>query len=147
MNETRWVTDGRDIREASSRLDRAKTHAMSKSSAFQIEQACPLRTTSLAAGYLSAHLLITEAELSDLIQNVAAFARERGFALQAIHVEHPPTAPDAFGALIEQVSTEAITTVLIPSLHHLAAVGSPLGTQEYLEHLIGGRVIITGYAP
>jgi hypothetical protein len=106
-----------------------------------------LRTTSLAAGYLSAHLLMTEAELSDLTQNVAAFARERGFVLRAIHVEHPPTAPDAFGALIEQVSAEAITTVLIPSLHHLAAVGRPLGTKEYLEHLIGGGVIITGYAP
>ena len=101
----------------------------------------------LTVGYISAHLLTPQAELSDLTLTLVAFAHARGNILCSLHVEQPPTVPVAFQGLIEQVSREGIRTVLVPSLHHLGAVGQPLSIKEHLEHLIGGQVLITGYAP
>lgn len=60
-----------------------------------------------------------------------------------IHVEQDNTSPDAFNGLVQQVTALDINTVLVPGLHHFAAVGSPLEVKNRLEHVIGGRVIPT----
>ncbi|WP_343974938.1 hypothetical protein [Kribbella koreensis] len=73
--------------------------------------------------------------------NVAQFASEWGYALMHIHVEDQKTAPDAFHTLIQQATSLDITTVIVPSLHHFAAIGSPVEIKDRLEHLIGCRVI------
>jgi hypothetical protein len=104
------------------------------------------RTDPLTVGYVSAHWLIAEVAVPDLSFSLMAFAEARGYLLRAIHIEHAPTAPTGFQSLVEQLDRERIRTVLVPSLHHLAAVGEPLLIKEHLEHLIGGRVVVTGYA-
>jgi len=100
-----------------------------------------------AAAYVSAHLLITQTELAKVRLDIARFAREWGYTLRAIHVEDQSTAPDAFQALIQQVTTEDITTVLVPTLHHFSALGNPMEIKDRVQDLIGGRVIPTGYTP
>src|SRR5689334_17720783 len=91
--------------------------------------------------YVNASLLITDSELERTRNNVARIASEWGYALMYIHDEDQKTAPDAIHTLIQQVTSLDITTVIVPSLHHSAAIGSPAEIKERLEHLIGGRVI------
>ena len=93
------------------------------------------------------HLLISQTDLAQVKLNIARFAGERGYILRARHVEDRLTAPDAFQALMQQVTTEDIMTILVPSLHHFSAVGTPREINDRLQELIGGRIIPTGYTP
>ncbi|MGZ0150155.1 hypothetical protein ACXJJ3_24050 [Kribbella sp. WER1] len=106
-----------------------------------------MNATPPAVAYVGTHVLITQSELARVRQCLARFADEWGYALRTIHVEDRSTAPDAFGALVDQVVTEDITTVLVPSLHHFSVLGPPLVIKDRLQELIGGRVIPTGYTP
>src|SRR5882757_8849239 len=98
------------------------------------------------AAYVSGHLLMTELELCDLEEVLASFAQRRAWCLRSICVEQPHTMPAAFQELVELVERGRISTVLIPSLHHLAAMGEPLRIKTYLEEFLGGRVVVTGYS-
>ncbi|GAA2839623.1 hypothetical protein [Kribbella solani] len=94
-----------------------------------------------AVAYINKSLLITDTELERVRTDVARFAAEWGYALTYVHVEDSATSPDAFNGLVQQVTALDITTVIVPSLHHLAALGSPVDVKNRLENLIGGRVI------
>ncbi|MFI6829427.1 hypothetical protein ACIBG5_20215 [Kribbella sp. NPDC050241] len=96
-----------------------------------------------AVAYANASLLMTHSELERVRMDVSRFASEWGYALACVHVEEPATSPDAFNGLVQQVTALDITTVLVPSLHHFAGIGSPVEVKNRLEHLIGGRVIPT----
>ncbi|MFK4083653.1 hypothetical protein ACI2LF_06060 [Kribbella sp. NPDC020789] len=94
-----------------------------------------------AVAYVNASILITASELERVRNDVARFASEWGYALAYVHVEESATSPDAFTGLVQHVTALDITTVIVPSLHHFAAIGSPVEVKNRLEHLIGGRVI------
>ncbi len=103
-----------------------------------------MNTKPPAAGYVNASLLITDSELERARIDVARFAGEWGYALTYVHVEDRTTAPDAFNALVQQVTALDITTVLVPGIHHFAGLGNPVEVKDHLERLIGGRVIPIG---
>lgn len=100
-----------------------------------------------AVAYVSAQLLCSEAELCELVVWLRRFAVGQGYRLRSTHVERLGRPLDAFQALVEQVCGESITTVLVPSLHHLAGLGPPSVVRECLEHFIEGAVVVTDYAP
>ena len=98
------------------------------------------------AAYLSRHLLMTEPELCDLDGVLRSFAHRRGWLLRSIYVEQPHTMPAAFQELVEEAGRSPISAVLIPSLHHLVAIGEPVRIKTHLEEFLGGPVVITGYS-
>jgi hypothetical protein len=94
-----------------------------------------------AVAYINASFLITDSDEARVRKDVARFAADWGYDLIEVHIEEHATAPDAFTWLVRQVTAMDITTVIVPGLHHFAAIGSPVEVKDRLEHLIGGWVI------
>src|SRR5689334_14925956 len=75
-------------------------------------------TRPLLLGYILKHLLMTDAELSDLEDQLEEFAKVEGYAMGTIYKEETATTPAAFEALIDNVIRYEVTTVVIPSRLH-----------------------------
>ncbi len=99
-------------------------------------------TRLLLLGYARVHLLMNAAELGWLKERLAAFAQAEGFALGTVFTEHAHTAPAGFHALIEAVKRYEARAIVVPSLRHLAVLGSPPTLERYVERCTGARVLV-----
>ncbi|WBQ05200.1 hypothetical protein [Kribbella sp. CA-293567] len=100
----------------------------------------------LAVAYIGAHRLTTDSELPALRRAISNFATARGFTLFMTFVEEPATAPAAFGDMVQNVWSDGVKTVIVPSVVHLAALGNPVVMKTHLEHHIGGKVLLMNAA-
>lgn len=96
-------------------------------------------------GYLSEHFLMTAAELAKARQALVDYARDNGYELAAIYVERLESAPSAFQTLALELDRLDHVALLVPGVHHLAALGSPLDVKQELEKT-GTKVLIAGQA-
>ncbi len=79
----------------------------------------------LQFGYLRLHLLMTETELTDTKERLHYFAQCEGYSLGTVFVEQDHTVPAGFEALIAAVKHYDARAVVVPSLQHLAVLGTP----------------------
>ncbi|MGH3464776.1 MAG: hypothetical protein ACRDP9_25180 [Kribbellaceae bacterium] len=80
-------------------------------------------------------------ELAMAKDRLAALAQTEGFALGGVFTECPHTAPAAFLALLEPMKRHESGAVVVPSLRHLASLGSPPTLERYLKRCTGVRVL------
>ncbi|GAA1548384.1 hypothetical protein GCM10009804_00930 [Kribbella hippodromi] len=97
-----------------------------------------------AVAYVNANLFITESEVARVRESMERFADEWCYDLDSIHVEDRASGRSAFNSMVTRLTTEDITTVLVPSLHHFAGIGHPIEVKDHLQLLTAGRVIPTG---
>ena len=103
-------------------------------------------TRPLLLGYVRAHLLMTEAELSDTKRALAKFADVEGYTLGTVYVERIDRAPSAFQALMDALQREEARAVVVPGMHHLTVLEPP-SLKDHLEHYIGARVLTARHTP
>ncbi len=104
-------------------------------------------TRPLLLGYILKHLLMTDGELADIKDQLEQFGRVEGFAMGTIYTEEADTTPAAFEALIEAVNRYSVTTVVIPSRLHFAALAVTHDVKDAFERATGARVVIAGPLP
>jgi hypothetical protein len=104
-------------------------------------------TRPLLLGFVRAHLLMTETELTDMKERLRYFAREEGFALGAVFVERIDRAPAAHHALLDAIAREEARAVVVPTLRHLAVLGPAEAVKDKLERDTGVRVLIPAPPP
>ncbi|WP_405062357.1 hypothetical protein OG474_12145 [Kribbella sp. NBC_01505] len=97
-----------------------------------------------ALGYANTQFALEPAELH---LPLTRYAQLRGRRLCAVYLEEPSDLPDAFRRLIEHADRLRIRMIVIPSLHHLAALGDPSAVRRHLEYLIGGEVAVADRPP
>jgi hypothetical protein len=93
-------------------------------------------------GYVRAHLLMTPAELVGIKDQLVAFAAAEGYTLGRVFTEHAHTVPEAFRELVDAVIRDKVEAVVVPSLHHLGVLGSPLQVKDDVEFGTGARVLV-----
>jgi hypothetical protein len=104
-------------------------------------------TRPLLLGYVLKHLLMTDGELVDIKAQLEEFARIEGFAMGTIYTEETETTPAAFEALIDAVNRYEVTTVVIPSRLHFAALAVTHDVKDTFERATGARVVIASNTP
>jgi hypothetical protein len=104
-------------------------------------------TRPLLLGYILKHLLMTDGELADTKDQLEQFAAVEGFAMGTIYVEETETTPAAFEALIAAVNRYEVTTVVIPSRLHFAALAVIHDVKDTFERATGARVVIANPSP
>lgn len=104
-------------------------------------------TRPLLLGYILKHLLMTDGELADIRAQLEEFARVEGFAMRTIYTEETETTPAAFEALIAAVNRYEVTTVVIPSRLHFAALAVTHDVKDTFERATGARVVIASNTP
>jgi hypothetical protein len=104
-------------------------------------------TRPLLLGYVLKHLLMTDGELADIKDQLEQFARVEGFAMGTIYTEEAETTPGAFVALIAAVNRYEVTTVVIPSRLHFAALAVTHDVKDTFERATGARVVIATPSP
>ncbi|MEV4261345.1 hypothetical protein [Kribbella sp. NPDC049584] len=96
---------------------------------------------SRAYAYLREHLLVCISEVNRTKERLAQFAADSGIELAGTFVEEDPRRPAAFERLLQAVTRDEVEVVLLPSLLHLAVLGSPGSIKGYFEAATGARVI------
>ena len=99
-----------------------------------------MTTRPLLLGYILKHLLMTDGELEE-------FAMVEGLAMGSIYTEERDTTPAAFQALVEAVNRYDVTTVVIPSRLHFAALAVTHDVRNTFERATGARVVIATNTP
>lgn len=101
----------------------------------------------LLLGYLSRHLLISDADFAMTLDQLDHFAKSQDYALAAVYVEQAETAPAAFEALVDAVNRGEVGAVVLPSILHFAVLGAPTRFKAYFEHATGARVLVATQPP
>jgi len=104
-------------------------------------------TRPLLLGYVLKHLLMTDGELADIKDQLEQFAAVEGYAMGTIYVEETETTPAAFEALIAAINRYEVTTVVIPSRLHFAALAMTHDVKDTFERATGARVVIATPSP
>jgi hypothetical protein len=104
-------------------------------------------TKRLLLGYVLKHLLMTDDELAEAKDHLEQFARVEGYAMGTIYVEDNSTTPAAFEALIDAVNRYEVTTVIIPSRLHFAALAVTHDVKDTFERTTGARVVVANPSP
>lgn len=104
-------------------------------------------TRPLLLGYILKHLLMTDGELADTKVQLEQYAQVEGFAMGTIYTEETETTPAAFEALIAAVNRYEVTTVVIPSRLHFAALAVTHDVKDTFERATGARVVIASPSP
>jgi len=101
----------------------------------------------LFLGYVLKHLLMTDSELADIKVQLEQFGAAEGFSMGTIYVEETETTPAAFEALIAAVNRYEVTTVVIPSRLHFAALAVTHNVKDAFERATGARVVVATHSP
>jgi hypothetical protein len=104
-------------------------------------------TRPLLLGYVLKHLLMTDDELAETKDQLEQFAAVEGYAMGTIYVEDNSTTPAAFEALIDAVNRYEVTTVIIPSRLHFAALAVTHDVKDTFERTTGARVVVANPSP
>jgi len=98
----------------------------------------------LLFGYLRVPALAKDVGPAEVRSRFGAFADTEGYALGAVFVDQAHTAPAGFDALIEAVKTYDAHAVAVPSLDHLAVLGTSATLTAFLQRVTGARVLVVG---
>ncbi|MEV8378773.1 hypothetical protein AB0P21_38895 [Kribbella sp. NPDC056861] len=90
---------------------------------------------------------MTDGELADIKDQLEQYAKVEGFAMGTIYTEETDTTPAAFEALIAAVNRYEVTTVVIPSRLHFAALAITHNVKDTFERATGARVVIANSIP
>ena len=101
----------------------------------------------LLVGYLSRHLLTSDADFAMTLERLDHFARSEELVLAAVYIEQAETAPAAFKALVNAVNRGEVGAVVLPSIFHFAVLGAPTRFKAYFEHVTGARVLVATQSP
>lgn len=82
-------------------------------------------TRPLMLGYLCEPPLHSEAATGKLKSLLEEFARREGYALGTVYIDHLPTTPAAFEALLEAIRRYEVDAVVVPTKAHLEPLGEP----------------------
>lgn len=104
-------------------------------------------TRPLILGYVLKNLLMSDGELADIKVQLERFAAVEGFAMGTTYVEETETTPAALEALIAAVNRYEVTTVVIPSRLHFAALAVTHDVKDTFERATGARVVIATASP
>lgn len=104
-------------------------------------------TRPILLGYVLKHLLMTDGELADIKDELEQFAKVEGFAMGTVYIEETETTPAAFEALIAAVNRYEVTTVVIPSRLHFAALAVTHDVKDMFERATGAGVVIARPSP
>lgn len=99
-------------------------------------------TRPLVLGYIRAHLLMTERELSASTQDLALFAHNEGYTLGTVYVERIDRIPAAFGSLLGAIERDQPAALVVPSVLHLVPLGPPPQLMHHLEATTGVRILV-----
>lgn len=103
----------------------------------------PQKQLPRAYAYVRAHLLVCTSEVDRTKERLSAFAKTSGLELAATFVEEDPRRPLlAFERLFQAVMRDHVPVVILPSLLHLMALGSPKHIREYFESTTEAQVVI-----
>lgn len=84
-------------------------------------------------GYVNEHFMMGYSELAAARRDIAACAVAAGCHLAAIFVERIETSPAAWRALhLKLIASSDSNALILPGLHHLANVGSPVEVRNSL---------------
>ncbi|WP_433169143.1 hypothetical protein [Kribbella sp. CA-247076] len=81
-------------------------------------------------------------ELLAIRRQLMAFASEHGLQLTKVYVEEPGPPSTAFDLLESLLDSEG-QPLVVPRLHHLAALGHPLKIRDHLRHCTHEVLIAT----
>ncbi len=98
---------------------------------------------SLAFGYIRLQRNTPANELADLRQQMADVVADQGFILSDVFVESKDSTSSAFARLMDALHASGVTIVAIPSMSHLAHMGSvSAAMKERIESETDARVLI-----
>jgi hypothetical protein len=92
-----------------------------------------MTTRPTLLGYVRADALSCAEELAAATNSLAAFAIAEGFTLGTVYTERDAAESAAFHALLDEAKRKDVRAVVVPTLQHLGAVGSPTVMQQHLE--------------
>src|SRR5690349_3815027 len=84
-----------------------------------------------AYAYLRAHLLVCTSEVNRTKERLTQFAASSDFELAATFVEQDVRSPATFGRMLDAAIRDEVEVVLLPSMLHLMALGSPRNIRAY----------------
>lgn len=97
---------------------------------------------SKAFGYMRIEHGSTAAQSDILRQEMAKFVSGKGFMLTEVFVETDDSASSAFAAMIEALRASKVTTVVVPSMRHLAHMqGVGVAMMELIQSEAGANVL------
>jgi len=99
-------------------------------------------TRPLMFGYLRVQLLAAGTTREQVTGGFDSYAQVEGYALGAVFVDQPDTAPAGFAALIEAVKRYDAQAVAVPTLEHLAVLGAPPPLRQFVQRATGAQVLI-----
>jgi hypothetical protein len=84
-------------------------------------------------GYVRADALSCAEELATATDSLVEFASAEGFTLGTVYTERDAAESAAFHALLDEVKRSGVRAVVVPTMNHLGAVGSPTEMRQHLE--------------
>lgn len=96
-----------------------------------------------AFGYMRIERGSSAEESERLRQQIADFVVSQGFLLGDVFVESEDSTSSAFAALIDALNVSGVTTVVVPTMHHLAHMeGVGAAMKERIESETGARIVV-----
>jgi hypothetical protein len=92
-----------------------------------------MTTRPTVLGYVRADALNCAEELAAATDSLVAFASAEGFTLGTVYTERDAAESAAFHAMLEEVKRSGDRAVVVPTMNHLGAVGTPTAMQQHLE--------------
>lgn len=92
-----------------------------------------MTTRPTLLGYVRADALSCAEELAAATDSLALFASTEGYTLGTVYTERDAAESAAFHALLDEAKRTDVRAVVVPTLQHLGAVGTPAGMRQQLE--------------
>jgi len=104
----------------------------------------PALVQQSAFGYMRLERGTSADESDRLRQQMAECVAHHGLALGEVFVDWEDSTGSAFAALIDALRGGDVTTVVVPSMRHLAHMeGVSVALKEYIENQSGARILIS----
>ena len=87
---------------------------------------------------------MTEVEMANARQNLVDLAVSQDLDLTKIYVERIESSPEAFHAMLTEITLGSVERILVPGLHHIAVIGDPRTIRSDL-HKCGVDVLIASH--
>ncbi|TCC18678.1 hypothetical protein [Kribbella sindirgiensis] len=94
-----------------------------------------------AYAYVCGPLLICQPQVTRTRQQLASYAADAGLELAAVFVEEDWQCLSAFERLFHATIRDQVDVVLLPSMLHFTALGSPRSIKPSFEAVTGARIV------